>query len=43
MWKSFVLEPREEWSEPVDECSGLFSPIEPSLSRNHETQCAYGA
>jgi hypothetical protein len=36
MRKSFASELREEWSEPVDECSGLFSPIEPSLSRSYE-------
>ncbi|MBB5319352.1 hypothetical protein HDF09_004060 [Edaphobacter lichenicola] len=31
MWKSFVLELREEWSEPVDECIGLNAPTERSL------------
>jgi hypothetical protein len=28
MWKSFASELREEWSEPVDERFGLFSPTE---------------
>jgi hypothetical protein len=28
MWKSFVLEPREEWAEPVDECIGLKATVE---------------
>jgi hypothetical protein len=27
-WRSFASEQREEWSEQVDECIGLLSPIE---------------
>ena len=33
MWKSFVLELREEWSEPVDERIGLMSSMQLALGR----------
>jgi hypothetical protein len=38
MWKSFVLEPREEWSEPVDEaaaCSRQLSLRCPEIMRHN--------